>query len=204
MPSSPAHFASSLARVCVIVLLALSLLRLDAGFLGWVSQTRPAQQILGMVAPFRSSNSYGLFAVMTTTRPEIIIEGSNDGESWQAYDFHWKPGALDRRPRFIGPHMPRLDWQMWFAALGSCQREIWLQNFLLRLLEGSPPVLDLLAFDPFPEAPPRFLRTTLYSYEFSPIRSGSSDWWIRKRLGSFCPTLALVDGQLHSVQLERD
>jgi hypothetical protein len=35
----------------------------------------------------RSVNAYGLFAVMTTTRPEIIVEGSNDGVEWKAYEF---------------------------------------------------------------------------------------------------------------------
>ena len=71
------------------------------------------------VEPFRSTNSYGLFAVMTTSRPEIIVEGSDDGASWRPYRFRWKPCELDRRPRFTTPHLPRLDWQMWFAALAG-------------------------------------------------------------------------------------
>src|SRR5207247_1182218 len=73
--------------------------------------------LLRAVAPLRSINGYGLFRVMTTERPEIVIEGSRDGVSWKEYEFRWKPGALTRRPRFSQPHMPRLDWQMWFAAL---------------------------------------------------------------------------------------
>ena len=74
------------------------------------------------VEPLRSTNHYGLFAVMTTTRPEIIVEGSDDGVSWKPYRFRWKPCELDRRPRFAMLHMPRLDWQMWFAALaGDCR-----------------------------------------------------------------------------------
>ena len=70
------------------------------------------------LAPLRIANPYGLFAVMTTRRPEIIVEGSDDGVTWRPYRFRWKPGELDRRPRFAPFHMPRLDWQMWFAALG--------------------------------------------------------------------------------------
>src|SRR5262249_43749327 len=69
--------------------------------------------------PFRTVNHYGLFAVMTTTRPEIILEGSDDATNWQPYDFKWKAGDVNRRPRFVAPHQPRLDWQMWFAALNS-------------------------------------------------------------------------------------
>jgi predicted DCC family thiol-disulfide oxidoreductase YuxK len=66
---------------------------------------------------FYLANVYGLFASMTTDRPELIIEGSNDGTHWQAYEFKWKPGDIYRRPRFCVPHMPRLDWQMWFSAI---------------------------------------------------------------------------------------
>src|SRR5439155_6216113 len=56
---------------------------------------------------FRSVNSYGLFAVMTTSRPEIIIKGSVDGTEWKTYEFKYKPGDLQRRPRFCWPHQPR-------------------------------------------------------------------------------------------------
>ena len=89
------------------------------------------------VAPLRSSNSYGLFAVMTTVRREIVVEGSNDGVTWLEYEFKYKPGDLKRRPGFVEPHQPRLDWQMWFAALGSYQNNRWFVNFCIRLLEGK-------------------------------------------------------------------
>ena len=70
-----------------------------------------------MVRPTRAFNSYGLFRVMTTTRPEIIIEGSLDGKNWRPYQFKWKPTDPTQSPRFAGPHMPRIDWQMWFEGL---------------------------------------------------------------------------------------
>ncbi len=72
-----------------------------------------------IVRPLRSFNPYGLFRVMTRTRPEIIIEGSSDGEHWETYHFRWKPTDLNQRPRWAGPHMPRIDWQMWFEALNA-------------------------------------------------------------------------------------
>ncbi|HEY1336940.1 MAG TPA: lipase maturation factor family protein, partial [Bryobacteraceae bacterium] len=75
-------------------------------------------ETLHWTAPLRIVNSYGLFASMTTERPEIQIEGSNDGVEWKAYEFPYKPGNLRRAPPVIEPHQPRLDWQMWFAALG--------------------------------------------------------------------------------------
>ena len=97
------------------------------------------------VEPFRSANSYGLFAVMTTERLEITIEGSEDGKNWKPYRFRWKPGELNRRPRFTTPHMPRLDWQLWFAALvDDCRSAPWFLRFEQKLLVGAPEVLSLL------------------------------------------------------------
>jgi hypothetical protein len=75
------------------------------------------QSYTDMVHPTRAFNSYGLFRVMTTTRPEIIIEGSLDGKNWRPYEFRWKPTDPNQSPRFAGPHMPRIDWQMWFEGL---------------------------------------------------------------------------------------
>ena len=135
------------------------------------------------VEPFRSTNGYGLFAVMTTTRPEIIVEGSDDGVSWKPYRFRWKPCELDRRPRFAAPHLPRLDWQMWFAALaGDCRGAPWFFRFEQKLLEGSPAVLGLLRENPFPEHPPHFVRARLYLYNFTPW--GSRTWWSRRGQGT--------------------
>jgi hypothetical protein len=69
------------------------------------------------VRPTRAFNSYGLFRVMTTTRPEIIIEGSLDGRNWRPYTFKYKPTDPNQSPRYAGFHMPRIDWQMWFEGL---------------------------------------------------------------------------------------
>jgi predicted DCC family thiol-disulfide oxidoreductase YuxK len=145
------------------------------------------------LGPFRIVNSYGLFAVMTTTRPEITIEGSMDGETWRPYRFRWKPGDPRQRPRFVAPHMPRLDWQMWFAALGSPRSQPWLTHLLQRLLEGSPEVLALLDENPFPERPPRYLRSTLSLYRFTdPVtlwRKGI--WWKREARSIYTPVVSL-------------
>ena len=142
-------------------------------------------------APLRSANGYGLFAVMTTTRPEILIEGSDDGTSWRGYEFRWKPGDPARRPAFVAPHQPRLDWQMWFAALGSYEENPWLIQFLQRLLEGSPDVSRLLARDPFATRPPRYVRAVVYDYRFtSPAeRAATGAWWRRELKGLYCPVL---------------
>jgi hypothetical protein len=152
------------------------------------------------IDPLRSVNTYGLFAVMTPTRPEIIIEGSLDGVEWRTYDFKFKPGPLERAPRLVAPFQPRLDWQMWFAALGSYPEELWYQRFCDRLLDGSPAVRALLAKDPFDGRAPRYLRATLYRYRFAP--PGQKGWWVRERLGDYSPVLTTSDAP--PPPLERD
>jgi lipase maturation factor 1 len=121
---------------------------------------------------------------MTKDRPELIIEGSNDGVNWQEYEFKYKEGDIARRPQFCIPHMPRLDWQMWFEALETRGVHVWFQNLLIRLLENEPQVLKLLAKNPFPDKPPKYVRVIVYDYRFSDAatRRATGAWWIRKPL----------------------
>ncbi len=161
-------------------------------FNGNVYQT-PLKYAVALAEPFRSINNYGLFAVMTTTRPEIIIEGSNDGKTWMAYEFKWKPGDLTTRPKFAQPHQPRLDWQMWFAALSDYRSNPWLISFMARLLEGKKEVLGLLKDNPFPENPPRYVRAVVYEYRFTDLKTKreTGAWWTRESKGIYCPVLSL-------------
>ncbi len=149
----------------------------------------PGPEILHAVAPLRIVNSYGLFANMTTERQEIVIEGSNDGENWLAYEFPYKPGDPMRRPPIVEPHQPRLDWQMWFAALGTYQQNRWFSNFVLRLLQGEPSVLRLMRYNPFPNGPPKYIRARLYLYHFT--RWGMPGWWSREERGLYFPAVSL-------------
>ena len=153
----------------------------------------PAATALGWTAPFGVVNTYGLFAVMTTSRPEIIVEGSNDGQTWLEYGFKYKPGDLKRAPVWVQPHQPRLDWQMWFAALSNYQANPWFVNFAVRLLEGSPDVLALVARNPFPSAPPRYVRARVYDYRFTNFaeRRATGDWWRRELKGEYLPVVSL-------------
>ena len=139
-----------------------------------------AGAMLGWVAPTRSVNGYGLFRTMTVERPEIVIEGTADGETWQEYGFTWKAGDVARAPGFVQPHMPRLDWQMWFAALGPQQHAHWLFPLAERLLENDPTALGLLDTNPFPDTPPRLIRFAMYRYHFTTPDEGlDGDWWRR-------------------------
>ena len=161
--------------------------------------TRPhpiADGLLTWVSPTRSINGYGLFRTMTTTRPEIIVEGSLDEETWIEYAFRWKPGELARRPAFVQPHMPRLDWQMWFAALDPQRQAHWLTPLLYALLEGSPRVLALLDDNLFPNGRPQSVRLSLYQYQFTTPDEGavSGDWWRREFQGYLTEAVSL-DGR---------
>jgi len=140
---------------------------------------------LAWVAPLRSFNGYGLFRVMTTERPELAIEGSRDGVRWSEYAFRWKPGPVARRPGFVEPYHPRLDWQMWFAALDPMSSLPLLRALSQQLQAGTPDVLALLARNPFPGGPPRFIRFAQYDYRFttSAERSRSGAWWRRELVG---------------------
>jgi hypothetical protein len=137
--------------------------------------------VLGRTAPFHTFNSYGLFAVMTTERPELIFEGSDDGIDWRPYGLPHKPGALDRRPDFVAPGQPRLDWQLWFAALGPPEENPWVGRVAEALLRGEPDVLALFADNPFPDRPPHSIRVVRYLYTFSSPedRRATGHWWER-------------------------
>ena len=183
-----------LIGVLAAFILLVSGIRMTGTFL-WQEVYPPiAQNVLQWVAPFHIVNSYGLFTVMTTSRPEIGVEGSSDGRTWKAYKFKWKPDDLNQAPRWVAPHQPRLDWQMWFAALrGNCQNVPWFVNFMIRLLQGSPDVIELLEKNPFPEAPPRYVRAVLYDYRFTDTETKRENgtWWKRERKGLYCRPIAL-------------
>jgi len=143
--------------------------------------------------PFRIVNGYGLFRVMTKDRREIVIEGSADGIDWLPYEFKWKPGNVMRAPGWCAPHQPRLDWQMWFAALGTPERNPWFIRLAICLLEGKPDVIRLFAHDPFPNQPPRYVRAILYRYRFTTAKEHrqTGAWWKSQELREYLPAVSL-------------
>ncbi|MDZ7736446.1 MAG: lipase maturation factor family protein [Gammaproteobacteria bacterium] len=147
------------------------------------------RQISAFIDPFMIVNPYGLFANMTTSRPEIVIEGSVNNRDWLAYEFRYKPGDPGRAPPWNILHQPRLDWQMWFAALGSPGRQSWFKPLLVRLLENETGVTRLFAHNPFPDSGPRYIRARLYDYRFT--EPGSHDWWRRERKRLYYPAITL-------------
>jgi lipase maturation factor 1 len=178
-------------------ILALFILTVSLGLMAnsftHLPLSRPLEKLIEAVSPMRSINNYGLFAIMTTERHEIVLEGSNDGEHWRPYEFRYKPGDVNQAPRWVVPHQPRLDWQMWFAALGTWRENQWLLSLMFRLLQGEPSVVKLLAVNPFQDHPPRYIQATFWEYHFTNFktRDRHGPWWHREIKGLYCPTVSL-------------
>jgi len=146
-------------------------------------------------------NTYGAFGSVGRERPEIIFEGTDETEitdatRWQAYEFKCKPGDPMRRPCIVSPYHERIDWQIWFAAMSSPQRYPWTVHLVWKLLHNDRGALGLLANDPFPGAPPRYIRARLYRYRFAPLGDPSGAWWTRTPLGDWLPPLSADDPRL--------
>lgn len=148
--------------------------------------------------PFHLVNTYGAFGSVSETRREVVLEGTHDptpgpDTEWKAYEFPCKPGDPTRRPCLVTPYHYRLDWQMWFAALGDYRSQPWIVRLVHALLKGNETVPRLLAHDPFPERPPRHIRASLYRYELTGPDSAGDAWWTRERVGTYLQPLSLGD-----------
>ncbi len=173
-----------------VLIVFCSLVQMDERFGG--NPPVVAQIVDRVVEPLHIVSAYGLFSVMTTKRDEIVIEGSYDGVDWREYEFRYKPGDVARSPRWNIPHQPRLDWQMWFAALEDPRHLPWFWHFVQRLLENESTVTALLEKNPFPDKPPVYVRARFYEYTFA----GSGEkakgvWWDRRLLGLYFPVVHL-------------
>ncbi|HST29951.1 MAG TPA: lipase maturation factor family protein [Chthoniobacterales bacterium] len=191
------YFADRLSIYATIIVLILTL-PLNAWHIYSSFERQPEPpHFVQRLEPLRIVNGYGLFRVMTKDRKEIVVEGSADGMDWKPYEFKWKPGDVMRAPGWCQPHQPRLDWQMWFAALGSAQQNPWFVQTVIALLRGKPQVAALFDKNPFPQAPPRFIRATFYRYRFTNAEEHrqTGAWWKRQELGEYLPTISLEDVQ---------
>ncbi|MFP5519025.1 MAG: lipase maturation factor family protein [Bdellovibrionia bacterium] len=137
----------------------------------------------------RLNNHYSLFSTMTRERYELILEGSRDGEHWQEYQFRYKPDSLTKPLKQVAPHQPRVDWQLWFAALGHFHQNLWMQNLVVQIFWQSPEVLRIFAHNPFGEEAPQFLRWQKYSYSFAAKNTDthSRQIWERQWLSTYSP-----------------
>jgi predicted DCC family thiol-disulfide oxidoreductase YuxK len=173
---------------------------LACGSLLWLTNTpyrriQPFYGLAQLTTTLGIVNGYGPFAVMTTERHEIVVEGSNDNRTWLAYEFRYKPGDPEKPLSWNIPHQPRLDWQMWFAALSDHPGNTWFPKFMDKLRNNSEPVVALLKENPFPERPPRYLRARLYRYSFArpEMRAWRGQTWHRELLGDYRSSMKSLD-----------
>jgi hypothetical protein len=143
--------------------------------------------------PLHLVNSYGAFGSIGRERLELVIEGTDDPDPstahWKEYVFPCKPGPVDRRPCLITPYHLRLDWELWFAAMGTLDRYNFLVNLAYKLLHNDPGLLSLLSENPFPLKPPHFVRIDRYRYRFAEAPS----WWHREKLESYLRPVSADD-----------
>jgi Lipase maturation factor len=149
-------------------------------------------------------NTYGAFGSVGRERMDLVFEGTaeavlTESTQWSEYQFKGQPVDLNRRPPFVAPYQLRLDWQMWFAAMSTPDEYPWTLHFVWKLLHNDAPTLSLLANNPFPQNPPRYIRALLYRYEFAPPGNPEGAWWKRTPLGLWLPPLAADDPRLRSI-----
>jgi lipase maturation factor 1 len=183
------------AAIVIVLTLPLNVRVIYSAFEPEAEWSQLLGRMYARAETFRIVNGYGLFRVMTKDRREIVIEGSADGIDWQPYEFKWKPGDVNRAPGWCAPHQPRLDWQMWFAALGSYRQNPWFVQLVTSLLHGKPQVAALFERNPFPQNPPSYVRAALYRYRFTTAEEHreTGAWWKRQELGEYLPSVSLED-----------
>lgn len=189
-PAAPAWFAVLVAAVSAAVL-----------FMSYwpIRNMLSSRQRMNMsFNSFHLVNTYGAFGSIGRIRREVVIEGTDDDQLsdqtvWREYEFKGKPGGPRRLPRQWAPYHLRLDWLMWFAAISPGDAQPWLRPFLQRLLRNDRPTLRLLRHNPFPDAPPRFVRAQLYQYRFTTPAELRRDraWWHRALVGGYAPPMTL-------------
>lgn len=148
--------------------------------------------------PYHLVGTYGAFGSITRERFEIVVEGTRDAvvtqsTQWKEYEFKGKPNDVTRMPPQIAPYHLRLDWLMWFAAMSGYTHHPWFVNFVAKLLQNDKPVLSLLKSNPFPDAPPKFIRAELYEYHFADPETHrrTGQWWVRTLAGRYFPAVSL-------------
>jgi hypothetical protein len=205
-PQSALHRSYEGLKLGIVVVMLVWVFYSSTVRLIWILAPRAPLPVAPLTAlePFRIADQYGLFAVMTRQLYEIEFQGSEDGRTWIAYPFRYKPQELDVPPRIYAPYQPRLDWNLWFASLGGWRDNPFVLNTELRLLNGDRDVLKLFAANPFPGAAPMQVRAELWQYWFTSMseKRASGNWWRRQSLGLYAPALELeADGNVRVVEM---
>ncbi|HVX08141.1 lipase maturation factor family protein [Humibacter sp.] len=197
IPAVPAHTDHEVTPIWFFVVICVVGLLLLA--LSWPALKNLFARRQLMNASFNRwhlVNAYGAFGSVTKERYEVIVEATDATDAatavWREYEFKGKPGDPHRWPRQFAPYHLRLDWLMWFLALGS-RGESWFYPLLQKLLEADPATLRMLRSAPFGSERPAMVRASLYLYRFSSWRELRRDhvWWVRERVAELLPPVTL-------------
>ncbi len=192
--SMPMQWTSSVVTAIVLLLSIQPVINLIS----------PGQIMNTSFDPLDLVNTYGAFGTVGRERFNVVFEGTDAATSderavWKPYLYKGLPVELNHRPPQIAPYQPRLDWQMWFAAMGSPSEYPWTLHLIWKLLHNDPGALGLFGGNPFPQKPPRYIRAVLYRYQFAPPGNPQGDWWQREKLGLWLPPLSVDDIRLRSL-----
>jgi len=193
----PADLAPVVAHQVMLYVVAAAVAWLSIGPV--VNLLSRGQMMNASFDPLHLVNTYGAFGSITRDRYEIVLQGTNesavtDTTKWLDYEFKGKPGDPARLPPQVAPYHMRLDWLMWFEAMSPSPHSGWFFNLLAKLLEGDRGTLSLLRTNPFPDAPPRYIRAQYYRFTFTTPdqRRASGLWWNREFAGGFYGPVSLA------------
>lgn len=152
-------------------------------------------------------NTYGAFGSIDRERLELIFEGTADPapdmlSDWREYEFKVKPGDPKRRPAIITPYHYRLDWAAWYPWSQVRGRNEWVPHFIWNLLHNDPGTLSLIANNPFPDKPPKWIRVMTYRYKFAPLGNPDGAWWTRELVGTHIKPLSVESENLKLIVRE--
>ncbi|MDB4970047.1 MAG: putative integral rane protein [Myxococcales bacterium] len=134
-----------------------------------------------LYAPWRLVNTYHLFGHITRARIEPELQTSDDGTTWVAHDFRHKAGDPARRPDWVAPHQPRVDFQLWFYGLSYRAGTPEYVATLVERLCKEPAAVQSLFRAPLP-AHPKAARLVFFQYHFTNAaeRRATGAWWKRE------------------------
>jgi hypothetical protein len=168
----------------------------------------PHQQMNDSFDPLDLVNTYGAFGSVGKERLNVVFEGTDaatpdEHALWKPYPYKGLPVDVMKRPPQIAPYQLRLDWQMWFASMGSPGQYPFTLNVVWKLLHNDPGTLGLFADNPFPDEPPRFVRARLYKYSFAPPGNPEGAYWAREYRGDWLPPLSADNASLQAELTKR-
>ncbi len=164
----------------------------------------PHQMMNTSFDPLDLVNTYGAFGTIGRERLNVVFQGTDSDSTfgaveWKDYLYQALPVDVHEMPVQVAPYQPHLDWQMWFAAMGSYNQYPWTLHLVWKLLHNDPMALSFFRSNPFPDHPPRYIRAVLYKYTFAPPGNADGVWWTREFQENWLPPLSTDNPQWDSI-----